>query len=174
MNIANTLPSPYPEQDGATDNENAFTGGVFLADGSTAAIRNSKVDRNSVIVNTPLGQAFGADAALCACGNVPLSLQNSLIEGNSVTVNALSSDANGPSGGALSNDPGRRGFIRPVHGGHLGRHRETLRSISRAARRAVPAPGPVPAIGAGVDTGGGPCGHAVSVSSSTRAARVRG
>jgi Domain of unknown function (DUF1918) len=40
-----------------------------------------------------------------------------------------------------------------------------------AACRAVPAPGPVPAIGAGVDTGGGHCGHAVSVSS---AARQRG
>jgi hypothetical protein len=95
---------PLPRQDGATDNENAFTGGVFLADGSTAAIRNSELDGKSVIVNTPLGQAFGADAALCACGNVALSLQNSLIEGNSVTVKALSSDANGPSGGAMEAD----------------------------------------------------------------------
>lgn len=102
--IANTLPSPYPKQTGATDNENAFTGGIFLADGSTATISNSELDGNSVQVNTPLGQAFGADAALCACGNAPLTIQNSRIEGNSVSVHALSSDANGPSGGAVEAD----------------------------------------------------------------------
>lgn len=55
-------------------------------------------------MNTPLGQAFGADAALCACGEVPLTIQSSRIEGNSVTVHALSSDANGPSGGAMEAD----------------------------------------------------------------------
>jgi hypothetical protein len=102
--IVNTLPSPYPQQTGATDNENAFTGGVYLADGSTATISNSELDRNSVQVNTPLGQAFGADAALCACGDVPLTIQSSRIEANSVTVHALSSDANGPSGGAVEAD----------------------------------------------------------------------
>jgi hypothetical protein len=96
--IANTLPSPYPQQDGATDQENAFTGGVYLSDGSAATIRGSELDENSVLVNTPLGQAFGADAALCACGNVPLTVQGSRIEGNRLTVTALSSDANGPSG----------------------------------------------------------------------------
>src|SRR5499427_4154861 len=87
--IANTLPSPYPQQAGATDNENAFTGGVYLADGSIGAIRGSELDGNSVQVNTPLGQAFGADAALCACGDAPLTIQGSRIEGNSVTVRAL-------------------------------------------------------------------------------------
>ena len=102
--IVNTLPSPYPEQDGATDQENAEVGGVFLSDGSAATIRHSELDGNSVRVNTPFGQAFGADTALCACGNVPLTLQNSRIEGNSLTVTALSSDANGPSGGAMEAD----------------------------------------------------------------------
>jgi hypothetical protein len=98
--IANSIPTPYPEQDGATDQENAEPGGVFLADGSTATIRSSTLDRNAVQVNTPLGQAYGADAALCACGDVPLTIENSRIDGNTVTVNALSSDANGPSGPA--------------------------------------------------------------------------
>lgn len=98
--LANSIPTPYPEQEGATDQENAQPGGVFLADGSTATIRNSTLDRNAVEVNTPLGQAFGADAALCACGDVPLTIANSRIDGNTVTVNALSSDANGPSGPA--------------------------------------------------------------------------
>src|SRR5262249_23951604 len=98
------LPSPYPQQAGATDSENAFTGGVFLADGSTAAISYSQLDGNSVQVNTPLGQAFGADAAVCACRDAPLTIQNSKIEGNSVRVHALPSDANGPSGGAIEAD----------------------------------------------------------------------
>jgi len=103
--LANSIPTPYPDQAGATDQENAGPGGVFLSDGSTATIRNSTLDRNAVGVNTPLGQAFGADAALCACGDVPLTIANSRIDGNTLTVNVLSSDANGPSGpGALEAD----------------------------------------------------------------------
>jgi hypothetical protein len=98
--IANSIPTPYPEQDGATDQENAATGGVFLSNGSAAAIRNATLDDNAVSVNTPLGQAFGYDAALCACGDVPLTIANSRIDRNTVTVNTFSSDANGPSGPA--------------------------------------------------------------------------
>lgn len=107
--VANSIPTPYPEQDGATDDENAQPGGVFLSDGSTATIRNSTLDRNALVVNTPLGQAFGADAALCACGDVPLTIANSRIDGNKLTVNVFSSDANGPSGpGALEADANAR------------------------------------------------------------------
>jgi hypothetical protein len=98
--LSNSIPSPYPDQVGATDNENAQPGGVFLSDGSTATIRNSTLDRNAIAVNTPLGQAFAADAALCACGDVPLTIANSRIDDNTLTVNVLSSDANGPSGPA--------------------------------------------------------------------------
>jgi hypothetical protein len=98
--VANSIPSPYPDQVGATDQENAEPGGIFLSDGSTAAIRNSTLDRNVVAVDTPLGQAFGTDAALCACGDVPLTIANTQIDGNTLTVHTLSSDANGPSGPA--------------------------------------------------------------------------
>jgi hypothetical protein len=107
--LANSIPTPYPDQVGATDDENAAPGGVLLSDGSTATIRNSALDGNHVVVSTPLGQAFGADAALCACGDVPLTIANSRIDGNTLTVNALSSDANGPSGpGALEADANAR------------------------------------------------------------------
>jgi hypothetical protein len=98
--VANSIPTPYPESDDGTDQENAQPGGIFLADGSTATIRNSTLDRNTVAVDTPLGQAFGADAALCACGDVPLTIANTQIDGNTLTVHTLSSDANGPSGPA--------------------------------------------------------------------------
>jgi hypothetical protein len=103
--LANSIPTPYPEQVGATDQENAEAAGVFLSDGSSATIRDSTLDRNAIAVDTPLGQAFGADAALCACGDVPLTIANTRIDGNTLTVNTLSSDANGPSGpGALEAD----------------------------------------------------------------------
>lgn len=62
--LASSIPTPYPEQTGATDQENAAAGGVFLSDGATATIRNSTLDDNAVTVNTPLGQAFGYDAAV--------------------------------------------------------------------------------------------------------------
>jgi Right handed beta helix region len=98
--VANSIPTPYPDQTGATDQENAEPGGVFLSDGSSATIRNSTLDGNIISVNTPLGQASGADAALCACGDVPLTIANSRIDGNTLSVNAFSSEANGPSGPA--------------------------------------------------------------------------
>ncbi len=96
--LANSIPTPYPDQVGATDDENAQTGGVFLSDGSTATIRHSTLDGNTVVANTPLGQGIAADAALCACGDVPLTIANSRIDGNTLTENVFSSDANGPSG----------------------------------------------------------------------------
>ena len=44
--LANSIPTPYPEQDGATDQENAEPGGVFLADGSPRRSANSTLDGN--------------------------------------------------------------------------------------------------------------------------------
>ena len=96
--IANSIPTPYPEQSGATDQENAGPGGVFLGGGSTATIINSTLDENTIVVDTPLGQAYGSDAALCACGDVPLTIEHSRIDGNTITVTNFSSDANGASG----------------------------------------------------------------------------
>lgn len=88
---------------GGPDAASAISGGVFLADGSSAAIRNSTLDHNAVPVDTPAGQAFGADAALCACGASPLTITNSRIAGNTLVANVSSSD-NGPSGSALEAD----------------------------------------------------------------------
>jgi hypothetical protein len=96
--VANSFPTPYPAQTGATDQANAIAGGVFLSDGSAGTIRDSTLDNNAVVVDTPLDQAFGFDAALCACGDVPLTIADSRIDGNMVTADVLSTDANGPSG----------------------------------------------------------------------------
>ena len=85
--LTNSLPHPYPKQDGGDDQANAFGGGIQLADGAIATIRNSHLDGNTVTVDAPLGEPFGADAAICACGDVSLTIENSTVTGNSVTVN---------------------------------------------------------------------------------------
>jgi hypothetical protein len=97
--LANSLASPYPIQDGNPDSSNSLGGGVFLSDGSSATIRHSTLNGNTASVNTPLNQSFGADAALCACGEVALTIDGSLVSGNRLLVTALASDL-GPNGPA--------------------------------------------------------------------------
>jgi hypothetical protein len=102
---ANSLPSPYPFQGGNPDNANANGGGIFLSDGSSGTIDDSTIDGNAVSVNTPFDQAFGANAALCACGGVALDIANTRIEGNALTIVASGSDS-GPDGPATLESDG--------------------------------------------------------------------
>jgi hypothetical protein len=101
----NTLPSPYPIQGSNPDQANAIGGGIFLSDGSTGTIHDSTLDGNAVSVNTPFDQAFGSNAALCACGGVALDVADSRIEGNSLTIVAAGSDS-GPDGPAAVESDG--------------------------------------------------------------------
>jgi hypothetical protein len=96
--LANSFPHPYPEQDGNSDLANAFAAGIFLSDGASATISHSHLDHNGVTVDGPTGEPFGADAAICACGNSPLTLDHDTLDGNTVTVNVLSTTDSGPSG----------------------------------------------------------------------------
>jgi hypothetical protein len=96
--LATSIASPYPLQNDSTDQTNAIGGGVFLTDGSKATIRNSTLNGNAVTVKAPLGQPFGADPALCACGAVPLTIDGTTIDRNTLAVEVLSSDVNGQSG----------------------------------------------------------------------------
>src|SRR5262245_3732204 len=105
--LANSLPHPYPNQSGADDQANVLGGGIQLADGAAAVIRNSHLDRNTITVDAPLGEPFGADAAICACGEVSLLIEGSTLNGNSVTANVASTEHGGPSGPtALEADSG--------------------------------------------------------------------
>lgn len=97
--LSSSLASPYPIQDGNTDFSSSIGGGIFLHDGSTAGIRNSTLDGNAVSVDTPLNQSFGSNAALCACGDVALTIDGSRIDGNQLTVDAAATDF-GPAGPA--------------------------------------------------------------------------
>jgi hypothetical protein len=96
--LTSSIPHPYPIQDGSNDQANSVGGGIYLSDGSSATIRNSSLNHNSVSVTDPAGEPFGADAALCACGNVDLALRNTSVDGNTLVVNVLSSADTGPSG----------------------------------------------------------------------------
>jgi hypothetical protein len=96
VSLSNSLATPYPESQGSTDAESSFGGGVDLVGSATATISNSELDRNSVSIHTPLGQAYGGDPALAAGG--PLTLQNVRVEDNAERVNVFSSDTNGVSG----------------------------------------------------------------------------
>ncbi len=106
--LANSFPSPYPKGAkgvGGTNAADANGGGILLTDTSVATIRDSVLDWNTVRVDNPKGRAFGANAALCSCGSVPLVLQHVKIRHNHLIVNVQSSTGTGPSGpGAIEVD----------------------------------------------------------------------
>jgi hypothetical protein len=104
-NLTSSIPHPYPLQDGGTDQSNAFSGGIHLNDGVVASIRNSTLNRNSVNISNPVGEPFGADAAMCSCGSASLTLENAQVRDNSVNVHVLTTADSGPSGaGAFEAD----------------------------------------------------------------------
>ena len=103
VSIVNSIPAPYPEQDGNSDQELAYSGGIYIADG-TVTILHSTLDGNTVTVDTPVGQTIGADAAMCACSNESLTIDSSTIDGNRMNEKALSGPVNGPNGGILEVD----------------------------------------------------------------------
>ena len=102
--LANSIPHPYPLQGGGADQASAFGGGVYVSDGATASITNVALEGNAVNVDAPAGEPVGADAALCACGDVSLTLENSSVTGNAVDVDILSSADAGPMGGIVEGD----------------------------------------------------------------------
>jgi hypothetical protein len=58
-----------------------------------------------VNVSSPAGEPFGADAAMCSCGSAVLTLVNTQVKGNGVSVDVLDTADSGPSGpGALEVD----------------------------------------------------------------------
>jgi hypothetical protein len=97
-NLSSTIPHPYPLQDGATDQSNAFGGGIHMNDGVVATIRNSTLNGNSITVSNPFGEPFGGDAAMCACGSATVTLENAQVKGNSVTWTVLDTADTGPQG----------------------------------------------------------------------------
>jgi hypothetical protein len=97
--LANTIPSPYPEQGGGVAVNDACCGAIKVSTGGSLTIRRSHIDRNTVTVDAPLGEPFGTDAALCACdADVPLDLEDSTVHANTLAVRVRSSADAGPSG----------------------------------------------------------------------------
>ena len=118
--LANSIPHPYPKQDGGSDGGAVIGGGIFVSDGSGATIRHSRVDGNTVAVDAPLGEPYGDAAGLCSCTGLPLTLTDTSIAGNRLVVRVLSSDDTGPSGNTALDSGGpttiRRTRITGNHG----------------------------------------------------------
>jgi hypothetical protein len=106
VELANTIPAPYPRQGGGEDVNDACCAGVKVSSGGAVTVRDSHIDGNRVEIDAPLGEPFGADAALCACdGDVPLTLADSTVRGNVLAVHVRSSADVGASGpGAIEAD----------------------------------------------------------------------
>jgi hypothetical protein len=78
---------------------NANSGGIFVANAGSATIDHATFTGNRVIVSAPAARAAGFDSALLVTAS-PLKLSNSLIRGNSVTVD-VGTSVEGGSGGGL-------------------------------------------------------------------------
>ena len=104
--LANSIPHPYPKQDGSADGAAVIGGGIFVSDGAGATIRHSRLDDNQVTVDAPLGEPIGDAAALCSCTGLPLTITDTSLARNRLTVNVLSSDDNAPSGPAALDSGG--------------------------------------------------------------------
>ena len=110
--LANSIPHPYPQQDGGTDGGAVIGGGIFITDGAGATIRHSRIDGNQVTVDAPLGEPIGDAAALCSCTGLPLTITDTSIAGNRLMVHVLSSDDNAPSGPAALDSGGPTTILR--------------------------------------------------------------
>lgn len=102
--LTNSFHQPYPRHDDATNDNNAVGGGIFLTDGSTAELHDTALIGNHTTVTTPHGEPFGADAALCSCGDVALVLDHVTVARNSLDLTIASTADQGPSAGIIEAD----------------------------------------------------------------------
>jgi hypothetical protein len=93
------LKSGYPE---SVADMNANSGGIFVGNGGSATVDRTRLTSNRVVVSVPAGRAAGFDSALLVTAS-PLTLSNSTIRGNSVSVEVGTSPEGG-SGGGLEAD----------------------------------------------------------------------
>lgn len=168
-NLTDVLPHPYPLQGGGTDQANAQGGGVFLADGSSGSFRNSSLDGNAVTVDGPTGEPFGVDGALCACGDVQLSVENSEVKGNTTSLHVLSTTDSGQSGGIFEADGSTSLRNIRVTGNHVDI--ETLAGDAQAIGTLMFFP--PPGEGATID-GGSISGNTVTATAGGGAATIQG
>ena len=107
VSLVNNL--PYSFDGGQTLDEDAHGGGVTAGNDSTLTVANSHIDRNSITVATPNGEAFAFASGLCLCTDdqtsSTLTVSNASVSGNSLNVTVASqADVFPGSGDALELD----------------------------------------------------------------------
>ncbi len=107
--VAAANDGPYSFDGGQTLEEDAHGGGVTAGNDSTLTVVNSHIDRNSITVATPNGEAFAFASGLCLCTDdqtsSTLTVSNSSVSGNSLNVTVASqADVFPGSGDALELD----------------------------------------------------------------------
>jgi hypothetical protein len=82
-----------------------------------------------VSVDAPFGEPFGDAAALCSCTALPLTITDTSIEGNRLTVHVRSGDDNGPSGPPALDSGGPTTILRTI----IARNHATVTAESGGA-----------------------------------------
>jgi hypothetical protein len=108
-NLTSTLP---PFADGELIDVSSHAGGVLIADGVPATIDRTIFAGNSVSAHNPVGEPLAFDSALQVLDS-PVTLRDTLVTGNRVTSDTLTTEDVGPSGTAVELDGG--GTLTNVH-----------------------------------------------------------
>ncbi len=104
VGLSSSFAHPYPRQGGITDQTNANSGGIHAGDGGSVTIDNAQINHNTITVEARSGEAIGFDSAVCMCGSDPLTLSDSTVDGNVVTVTVATTADAGPAGSTLELD----------------------------------------------------------------------
>jgi hypothetical protein len=123
-----SLTTAYPA---SVKDLNANSGGVYVANAGLATLDHATFRGNRVTVLAPNGRAAGFDSALLVTAS-PLKLTNSVIQGNTVTVDVGDSPEGG-SGGGLEADT----YAAIDHIRVLGNHVTVTSTSGRALATAV-------------------------------------
>jgi hypothetical protein len=109
VSLSNTLPPFAGDQ---LIDTSAHAGGVLIADGVPSTIDSTVFAGNSASVHNPAGEPLAYDSALQVL-DTPVSVSNTLITGNRVTNDTLTTEDVGPAGTAVELDGG--GTLTNVH-----------------------------------------------------------
>ena len=107
--LTSTLP---PLGGGRLIDAQSHAGGILIADGVPSTIDRSVLSRNSASAHNPAGEPLAFDAALQVL-DTSITLSNTLITGNRVVSDTLTTEHVGPAGSAVELDGG--GTLTNVH-----------------------------------------------------------
>lgn len=104
---SSVLVTPWPAMpQGELLEMSAMGGGIHIADGGAATIKDTKVVGNNIVVDAPNGEPLAFGSGIQVDSGSALTMQRTLISRNRVEARVASSEDVGPSGGAAELDTG--------------------------------------------------------------------